>query len=55
VIVWKQIEGGMFDMYEILPGFILCALTVVGVSLMSEPPATAIQDEFDTFEKTLHD
>jgi len=54
VIVWKQMEGGMFDMYEILPGFILCALTVVGVSLMGEP-STAIQNEFDSFEKTLHD
>ncbi|MDA7085992.1 sodium/proline symporter PutP [Pseudomonas sp. SA3-5] len=54
VILWKQVEGGIFDMYEILPGFILCALTVVVVSLISQPPVAAIQDEFDTFEKTLH-
>ncbi|WP_439859096.1 sodium/proline symporter PutP [Pseudomonas sp. MBLB4136] len=54
VILWKQVEGGMFDMYEILPGFILCALTVVVVSLMSSPPPAAIQKEFDAFEKTLH-
>jgi sodium/proline symporter len=54
VILWKQVEGGMFDMYEILPGFILCALTVVVVSLMSTPPIAAVQDEFDAFEKTLH-
>lgn len=55
VIVWKQIEGGIFEMYEILPGFILCALTVVVVSLMGPPPAVAIQKEFDSFEKTLHE
>ncbi|WPC03205.1 sodium/proline symporter PutP [Pseudomonas benzenivorans] len=55
VILWKQVEGGMFDMYEILPGFILCALTVVGVSLMGPAPTAAIRSEFDAFEKTLHD
>jgi sodium/proline symporter len=55
VIVWKQIEGGIFEMYEILPGFIFCALTVVVVSLMGPPPAVAIQKEFDSFEKTLHE
>ncbi|HRP97970.1 MAG TPA: sodium/proline symporter PutP [Rhodocyclaceae bacterium] len=54
VIVWKQIEGGIFDMYEILPGFILCAATIVAVSLLDRPPEQAIQSEFDTFEKTLH-
>lgn len=26
VIVWKQLEGGVFDVYEILPGFIIAGI-----------------------------
>jgi sodium/proline symporter len=50
VVVWKQLEGGIFEMYEILPGFILCALTVVVVSLMSEPPES-VKETFDRAER----
>ncbi len=46
VVAWKQLSGGVFDMYEILPGFILCTIAVVGVSLMSEPPK-GVADTFD--------
>nr|MDQ2696309.1 sodium/solute symporter [Pseudomonadota bacterium] len=53
VIVWKQLSGGIFDMYEILPGFILCALTVWGVSLLDKEPSPAIQAEFETVRRSL--
>jgi hypothetical protein len=33
-LVWKQLEGGIFDTYEILPGLILCALAVIIVSII---------------------
>jgi sodium/proline symporter len=36
VVVWKQLEGGIFDLYEIVPGFVLCALAAVGVSLAEQ-------------------
>ena len=55
VIVWKQLEGGIFDMYEILPGFILCALTIVVVSLVDRAPAGELQAEFDSVEAALRD
>lgn len=29
VIVWKQLEGGVFDLYEILPGFIVATLLTI--------------------------
>jgi len=29
VIVWKQISGGIFDLYEIVPGFVLSILVIV--------------------------
>lgn len=46
VVVWKQISGGIFDMYEILPGFILCAIAIVVVSKLEQPPRH-VTDEFD--------
>ncbi len=48
VIVWKQLEGGLFDIYEILPGFLICTLTVVTVSLIDRPPSPQTQKCFDT-------
>jgi len=32
VIIWKQLEGGIFDVYELLPGFILAWIAIVLVS-----------------------
>ena len=32
VVVWKQLEGGLFDVYEILPAFIFATLAIVIVS-----------------------
>lgn len=47
VVVWKQLEGGIFDIYEIIPGFIFCALAVVGVSLATAEPNADIVADFD--------
>jgi len=41
VILWKQLEGGIFDLYELVPGFLLSALAIVLASLASRPPAPA--------------
>lgn len=32
VIIWKQLNGGIFELYEIVPGFALSAAAVLGVS-----------------------
>mgnify|MGYP005840898701 CR=1 FL=1 len=47
VIVWKQLAGGLFDMYEIVPGFIACALAAILVSRLDAQPAPEILREFD--------
>jgi sodium/proline symporter len=47
VLVWKQLEGGIFDIYEILPGFILCALGIFIVSLLDKEPAEEVVSIFD--------
>lgn len=53
VIVWKQLSGGLFEMYEILPGFILATLAIVAVSLAGRPPPEAITAEFEAVERAL--
>jgi sodium/proline symporter len=47
VIVWKQLKGGIFDMYEILPGFILCTLAIIIVSLLDKEPSEEVVGIFD--------
>ena len=32
VIVWRQLKGGLFDLYEIVPGFVLSLLAIAGAS-----------------------
>jgi len=39
VILWKQLEGGMFDLYEIVPGVIAAGVAVVIASLVWPPRA----------------
>ena len=53
VIVWKQLSGGIFDMYEILPGFVLCTLGIIIVSRMDKEPSREIQEEFVRMEQRI--
>lgn len=39
VVVWAPIKGGVFEIYELLPGFILASAAIVIASLMDKPPA----------------
>ncbi|MBM7571649.1 sodium/proline symporter PutP [Aquibacillus albus] len=50
VIGWTQFEGGIFDLYEIVPGFILCAVAVIVISLIfgsPKNPSNVVREEFD--------
>jgi sodium/proline symporter len=47
VIAWKQMSGGIFDLYEIVPGFILSVITIIVVSLLDKKPSPEIEAEFD--------
>lgn len=47
VIIWGDfLSGGIFDLYEILPGFLLNLIVTVVVSLFGEPHAS-VAAEFD--------
>jgi len=39
VLIWKQLSGGIFDIYELLPGFVLSAAAIVIVSAVTNCPA----------------
>ncbi|MGD8308298.1 MAG: sodium/proline symporter PutP [Chromatiales bacterium] len=47
VIVWKQLEGGLFDLYEIIPGAVLATVAILTVSLLGRPPPAPVTALFD--------
>ncbi|QYJ91405.1 sodium/proline symporter PutP [Shewanella halotolerans] len=52
VVLWKQSTGGIFDLYEILPGFLFATLAGVLVSLVSAP-ADSTREQFEQFSQKL--
>lgn len=51
VIIWNYLSGGISDLYEILPGFILCLIVAVVVSLFGQDKNSEVATEFDEFMK----
>ncbi len=47
VIIWKQLEGGLFDVYELLPGFISAWIAIVLFSKVGEPISDESKKAFD--------
>ncbi|WP_028784688.1 sodium/proline symporter PutP [Thalassobacillus devorans] len=48
VVVWADfLSGGIFDLYEIIPGFILNTLVAVIVSLAGKKPSKEVMSAFD--------
>ncbi|WP_137221764.1 sodium/proline symporter PutP [Shewanella sp. MEBiC00475] len=52
VVVWKQMTGGLFELYEIVPGFVLAMLFGVIISKVSPPTQKTIAD-FNVFRRSL--
>ncbi|HHW47722.1 MAG TPA: sodium/proline symporter PutP [Clostridiaceae bacterium] len=51
VFVWKLLVrdlGGVFDIYELLPAFVISSVVIFVVSLLTEKPSQDILDEFET-------
>ncbi|TAH74945.1 MAG: sodium:proline symporter, partial [Anaerolineaceae bacterium] len=50
VFVWKLLirpMGGILDIYELFPAFVVSCLTIVIVSLLTQQPSIEIQKEFE--------
>ena len=55
VFIWKYLIrplGGLWDIYELLPAFVLACIAIVAVSLLTAPPSKEICDEFDAVGET---
>ncbi len=50
VIIWRVIlapSGGMFGLYELLPGFVTCLTMMVAGSLLTDPPSEEVELLYD--------
>lgn len=48
VIIWKQLEGGIFELYELIPAFGLSCIAIAIVSTATKGASAEIRAEFDT-------
>jgi len=53
VVLWKQLGGGLFDLYEIVPGVLLATAAIIVASLLTAPPPAAVREGFERFEAKL--
>lgn len=50
VLIWKQLQGGLFDLYELLPGFVLASAAIIIIGPFSRT-ADILVDRFTQCEK----
>lgn len=50
VVIWHNLHGGLFDVYEILPAFIVCLVVTIIVSLATKPDEDVLKT-FDEYKK----
>lgn len=48
VIAWHYAQGGLFDLYELLPAFLVSCIFIVVVSLATGKPSKEIEEEFES-------
>ena len=51
VVLWHNLKDGIFNVYEILPGFIACLVFAVAVSLLDRNKNQEMLAEFDAYKK----
>ena len=57
VFVWKYLVkplGGIWNIYELLPAFIVASIAIVVVSLLTEAPSKEITEEFDLVKNSVN-
>jgi sodium/proline symporter len=53
VVVWKQLSGGLFDLYEIVPGFLLSLSGAWLVSRLDPMPRETLAGDFERIKAGL--
>jgi sodium/proline symporter len=44
VVIWGSLKGGIFDLYELAPGFVFSALAIVIVSRLAQEPGVGSEE-----------
>jgi len=53
VVIWSNLGGGIFDLYEIVPGFLFASFGIVGFSLMKPETKSATLDQYDAAQLVI--
>lgn len=53
VIIWGKLSGGIFEIYEIIPGWLFACLAIYVISKLTGGAEQEIIDEFDKVEELL--
>ena len=53
VIAWSRLEGGIFDLYEIIPGFAAASFSIVLFSRLAPEENTELLKEFDDIRSEI--
>lgn len=55
VVVWSNLSGGLFDLYEIVPGFAFASLVIVIISLLKPADDAQALNVFEEVEQLAKD
>lgn len=53
VVLWSNLSGGIFDLYEIVPGFLLASIVIVAISLLKPAAHEAALQRFKEVEQII--
>ena len=53
VVVWSNLSGGIFELYEIVPGFALASFAIVAITLLRPEQQEATLEQYDSAQALL--
>lgn len=55
IVIWKQLTGGWFDVYEIVPGVIFSTISIIVVSLLTGGPSEEVTQQYKKYQRQLEE
>ena len=53
VIVWSNLEGGLFDLYELVPGFVVASFSIIFLNRLAPQVNKLTLKEFDDITREI--
>lgn len=53
VVLWKQLTGGWFDLYEIIPGIVFAFIAIIVASKLTAAPSATVLARFEEVEAEI--